>query len=192
MPIIWRSLFMNSLRDSKLVLPALVVSLGINLLVAGVLLGRALNPAVPPPPMAWAVRDLDEQTARRLRPMLRERMGEVRPLRSEMRNAMRDFAEVVEREPFDAQAAARALATLRTGSARYQEVLHRNMLSILEGLAPEERLAVVRMLLHRGARRPERPARAAPPAAPPADAASTRAASPGATGLEPGAERRGE
>jgi len=102
--------------------------------------------------MAWAVRDVDEETYRELRPMLRAQMAEVRPLRSEMRSAMREFAEVVEREPFDAEAAARSLAALRAGSARYQAVLHRNMLAIMSGLSPQERLAVVRLLLHRGGR----------------------------------------
>jgi len=162
---------MNKRISVRLLLAA---SLGLNLLVVGVLAGRALNPDGPPPPMAWAVRDVDEQTYRRLRPMLHAQMEEVRPLRLEMRGAMRAFAEVLEREPLDVDAASQSLAELRAGSRRYQEVLHRNMLDILDGLTPAERRVVVRSLLHRGGRAPCRPGSApragARPAAPPAPA----------------------
>ena len=127
---------------------ALALSVAVNLLVGGALLGRQFRaPAGPPPPMAWALRDLDPAVRETLRPRLRERLSEAQPARRELRLALQALGQAVKREPMDREAASRALAKLRESGERYQAVLHESLLDILAELPVERREAALRAAL---------------------------------------------
>lgn len=123
---------------------ALALSLSVNLLAGGVLLGRLLRPAPEPPPMVWALSDLEPALRRRLGPRLRERLAEVRPARRELRSARGDLRAALLSEPLDRAAASAALARLREGRDRYRALLHDSLLDMLEELPAERREAALR------------------------------------------------
>ena len=124
---------------------ALALSVAVNLLVGGALLGRLLRPPPDPqPPMAWALRDLDPSVRETLRPQLRKRLSEAQPARRELRLALQSLGQALRQEPMDRDAASRALAQLRESGERYQAVLHESLLDILAELPAERREAAMR------------------------------------------------
>ncbi len=124
---------------------ALALSVAVNLLVGGAVLGRLFrSPPATPPPMAWALRDLDPAVRETLRPQLRKRLSEAQPARRELRLALQALGEALRREPMDRDAASTALAKLRESGERYQAVLHESLLDILAELPAERREAAMR------------------------------------------------
>jgi uncharacterized membrane protein len=124
---------------------ALALSVAVNLLVGGALLGRLFRAApAPPPPMAWALRDLDPSVRETLRPQLRKRLSEAQPARRELRLALQSLGQALRQEPMDRDAASRALSQLRESGERYQAVLHESLLDILAELPAERREAAMR------------------------------------------------
>ena len=121
----------------------LIVSLGINLLAAGVLLGR-WSMSGPPPPMSWAFKGMDPETRAQLRPRLKETMAEIAPLRAEFRRAARKIRDIAAAEPLDSTALADALEELRQVSQRYQVQVHGAALEVLPELSSQQRLQVLR------------------------------------------------
>ncbi|MEM1190806.1 MAG: periplasmic heavy metal sensor [Pseudomonadota bacterium] len=140
-------------RNNALLL-ALLLSVAVNLLVAGIVLGRMglERGHHEPPPAAWAARELSPETRRVVRRRMVEQLEAVRPLRRELRSAQSGVRRAVSAEDFDPQALKDALAELRRVTNRYQELLHNNLAEIAAGLPPEERSALVRaaMLRDRG------------------------------------------
>ena len=121
----------------------LIVSLGINLLAAGVLLGR-WSMSGPPPPMSWAFKGMDPETRAQLRPRLKETMAEIAPLRAEFRRTARKIRDIAAAEPLDSTALAEALEELRQVSQRYQVQVHGAALEVLPELSSQQRLQVLR------------------------------------------------
>lgn len=160
----------------NLLLGALLISVAINLLAAGVLLGRAgARPHSGPPPGAWAAQDLSPETRRRVRQQMSARVDAVRPLRAELRRAHGRIRSAVEAEPFDPEALRAALENLRSVGDRYQQLLHDNLVDMAADLPSEEREALIRAALERsrGGMRPGGPRRPGaredtPPGRPPA------------------------
>ncbi len=142
-------------------LAALTVSLALNLLIAGIFIGRMGGRPHGPPPGAWAARDLSPETRRIVRDHMRRDIASVRPLRAEMVEARAAVRRVVLDEAFDAQALRAALAQVRAVGDRYEELLHENLVEVAGQLPAEERAALVRAALDRagpgGRERPRRP-----------------------------------
>ena len=136
------------MKKSHWVGVALALSVAVNLLVGGALIGRLFRaPPGPPPPMAWALKDLDPSVREKLRPRLRERLVEAQPARRELRLALQALGEALRQEPMDRDGASRALAGLRESGSRYQAVLHESLLDLLAELPAERREAAMRAML---------------------------------------------
>ena len=135
----------------------LVVSLALNLLVAGATLGRWLKDSREHRgPLAWAMKTLDSNTRERLGPILEENRAATRELRRRIRTASEDVRHAIRAEPFDQARLARALENLRAVSGEYQQVVHNVALETLGTLPAEERERIGALLLRpappRGAR----------------------------------------
>jgi uncharacterized membrane protein len=137
------------MNKSTALLAALIVSVGINLLIAGVFLGRMGMPRNEPPPAAWTARDLSPETRGLVRDRMREQLPRVRPLRREMREAQGAVRAAVLAEDFDPAALRAALANLREVGNRYEEFIHENLAEVAASLSPQEREALVQAALER-------------------------------------------
>lgn len=134
----------------------LVVSLGLNLVFVGLVVARlAFVPGEPP--LLWAVKNLDQGTRERIRPLLREQFRETRALRAQLRTTEQNLRDIMRAEPFDEKAAAGALAELRQVTGQFQLQMHETALKLLADLPPEEREKVAGRLLR--PRRAEGPPR---------------------------------
>ncbi|WP_439100745.1 periplasmic heavy metal sensor [Congregibacter sp.] len=147
------------MNKSNLIVIALLMSVAMNLLIAGVFIGKKRGGPGEPPPMAWMAEELSPDTRRKVRRQMREQFPEVRPLREEMRTAQRAVREAVAAETFDPRALASALKYSRDVAARYQALIHKNLLEISADLPKDQRVALARAALHRG-QKEKRPPRA--------------------------------
>jgi uncharacterized membrane protein len=123
---------------------ALVLSLAINLLVAGAILGRFRDHA---PPLDWATEPLDPEARDLIRPMMRERVTKTIQMRRELRRAQARIRDLMTDDSLDEAALAEELAGLRALSGEYQRVMHETAVEIMAQLTPEQRLRVARRLL---------------------------------------------
>ena len=136
----------------------LTVSLAINLLWAGVLLGRWSVGSTPPaPPMMWAFKGVDPETRAQLRPKLQATAAEIAPLRRAFRQSTREIRDIAAAEPLDEQALSSALEELREISQQYQVRVHRAALDVLPDLTRQQRLQVLRRVFAAGIEKPGRP-----------------------------------
>ncbi len=138
------------MNRSSLVLIALLISLALNLLIAGFLVGKHRGSPGERPPMDWAVEHLSPETQRRVRGQMRAQLSEVRPLREDMRKAHAAVRRAVAAEDYDPQALALALENTRQVSERYQALIHKNLVEVSTELPREERIALARAALQRG------------------------------------------
>jgi uncharacterized membrane protein len=138
---------------------ALLVSLAVNLLIAGMVLGRLGGPRHGPPPMEWAGREMDPQTRTEVRRRLREQQDVFRPMRRDMVAASAAVREALAAEAYDPQVLAAALAEMREVTGRYQQLMHENLVAISADLPREQRLALGQAALQRpeNAQLPRRP-----------------------------------
>ncbi len=138
------------MSKQNLLLLVLIVSVSVNLLVAGVVIGRAGVKRPPePPPAAWAAEQLDPATRQLVRRRMGEQMQTVRPLREEMRAATRDIRRAVSAEPYDPVAMADALARLRDVKGRYEALIHDSFAELSADLPKRQRVALLRAALER-------------------------------------------
>jgi uncharacterized membrane protein len=129
---------------------ALLVSIGLNLLVAGMLAGRALwgGPALAPMPLSlgWVIRDLDDETRTALRPRLIDHARQARPLRRDVHEAQREFNRLLQSEEVEQAELQNALNNLRQSADRYEKAMHDMMAEIIVGLEPDQRRRIARFL----------------------------------------------
>ncbi len=154
-----------SSRQGRTLIIALICSVAVNLLVVGGIVGHFVSgPGSRPFPshLGWMVSDLDEDTRKNLRPILREYAEHARPLRREMARAQKEFEAALTKEPLDDEEVQRALEKLQQVSSANQSNLHLQMISIMRGLKPEERVRALRYM-HRREPRHSRPQRDRPP-----------------------------
>jgi uncharacterized membrane protein len=125
--------------------------MAVNLLVAGVLMGRVgAKPPEEAPPMAWAARELDPEVQQLVRRRMREALPNVRPVREEMRSASIELRRLMAADDFNPEAAKAALARMRAVTDRYQQLVHENLVELAAELPKEQRAALLRAALHRG------------------------------------------
>lgn len=126
---------------------ALVLSLGVNLLTAGVVLGNWRDRERRPPPMAWAAAPLKPEMQGLVRQRMRSQASQFRPLRRDMRRALQAVRRVAAAQPYDASAMSLALERMRDVTMRYQQLIHINVVEMGAELPPQERLALLRAAL---------------------------------------------
>ena len=153
------------MNKQQLLVVALLVSLGVNLLIAGVVIGRAgkgPRPPVGPPPMEWVARELPPETKRVVMQEMRARQADFKPLRSELRTATQAVRRAITAsdEDYDPQALAAALKEVRRVSIRYQELIHESLVGVTADMPRAQRIAVARAALARAqqGQMPQRPA----------------------------------
>jgi uncharacterized membrane protein len=121
---------------------ALAVSIALNLLLGGIMLGRVFHRPHPPPraeregPAARFERD-----GRRgpLRELFREQGDALREKRRAIGEARRTARTALESEPFDRAALERALETLRKETGSSQELMHRAIVEAAAKGSADER-----------------------------------------------------
>lgn len=150
--------------------PLLVVSLALNLAVAGLVIGGALSDhkggergggrggdrpeaalrGLGPMPFIAALSEADRQA---LMAAVTTRAGEIAPTRETMRRHFEEMLGVLRAEPFDAAAMAGVLAELRQAGASRLEIGEALMVERFNQMTPAERAAYADRLdksLHRG------------------------------------------
>ena len=131
----------------------LVLSLGINLLVAGGITSRILSrpdgrPI--PPNLSWIMNSLDDEVAEaKIRPQMEEFGRIMWPLRGAMFRAQRHVNELMIEEPMDRGAIAAAFDELRQASLEYQETTHQQTIAIFALLTPEQRRQAMSFMTNR-------------------------------------------
>lgn len=145
----------------------LVVSLAINLLIAGAVLGQWVKSQQhrPPATMGWAIESLDDVSRKQVHGVLEQ----IRPATQEVRHKLRQVHQALFRiaraDVLDAAALEAELGALRDVSSDYQLLMHNAVVSTFPELAPEQRLAVLHRLIQRSDAAPDRgrPPRGMPP-----------------------------
>lgn len=131
---------------------ALVLSLGLNLLVAGAIVGGALRHARMPSGgpvedvrrlgIAPFVRALEPRHQRALRDEVLRRRSDVVAGARGIRRASQRFVAALRAEPYDPDAASAALADVRARVLHLQEIGHAALLAQLERMDAAERAAL--------------------------------------------------
>jgi uncharacterized membrane protein len=118
---------------------ALAISIAVNLLLAGIFVGRAFHRR-PPPDRDVPARH-GERDGRKgpLRGLFREHGDELRDKRRAIGEARRTGRAALEAEPFERAALERALEGLRKESGASQEIMHRAIVEAASKGSPEER-----------------------------------------------------
>ena len=126
---------------------ALLLSLTLNLLFAGFMIGRAsaptgtaTNPVLGFPHFA---RTLPPERRQELRPVVRGHLGEMRkPMRS-LRQERHRVAKIVTTDPLDAEGLRAALEKMRQGENGLQQRAHDSFVEFVSQLTLEERIALI-------------------------------------------------
>lgn len=131
-------------RTGTAVLVALVVSVCLNVFVAGLIAGRAtgIRPG-PERPSGGGLERFMATVPAEARPVirraLRENRGGLQGMVAEVREARQDAAAIVAREPFDEAGFEAAMAAVRARSEALQATVHGVIAEALADLPPEVR-----------------------------------------------------
>ena len=118
---------------------ALAISIAVNVLIAGIFVGRAFHRRPPPERDAPALRAERDGRRAPLRGLFREHDDELRDKRRAIGEARRTARAALEAEPFDRAALERALEALRKETGASQEILHKAIVEAASKGSPEER-----------------------------------------------------
>jgi uncharacterized membrane protein len=138
--------------SSRWIKVTLVISLTVNLLFIGAILGR-ISSGVPltrpfPPDLGWVLRNVEPDTRQSLRAQLREQAMTSRPMRRQLRESQQTVNRLLLDDPLDQQALADSMAELRKYSTESQEEMHRSLITIMSQLDLDQRKQVMRRLNH--------------------------------------------
>ena len=128
-------------RTGTAVLVALVVSVCLNVFVAGLIAGRATGVGpTPDRPSGGGLERFMATVPAEARPVirqaLRENRGGLQGMVAEVRDARQDAAAIVAREPFDGAAFEAAMAAVRARSEALQATVHGVIAEALADLPP--------------------------------------------------------
>lgn len=129
-------------RFRRWLLPA---SLVLNLLLAGVIAGGVLSHMRDPGPphrkfgFGPLEHAVPQQARHKLDAVFERERANMRDAFRDLRSARTEMQKAILKQPYDPDAAARALEEVRDRSAAVQDVMHNLMLAISEKLTPEER-----------------------------------------------------
>ena len=156
---------MGKAMRNRWLVAGLVVSLVVNLALAGFVAGRLTRDFAPMPgfdPLVGVVRLVRFLDDDRRREVMRELWGKRREFRTSLRairGAQRAVATAVTAEPFDEEALRAAFAEFRAQLERSQADSHEMLATIAARLTPEERGRLARVVAGPGRHRGDRPPR---------------------------------
>ena len=160
------------MRSSRVLIIALVLSLGANLALVGFLAGRSFErdgmPSRMDPTLAFfpVLRTLPESRQAELRPLMRAHFRGSKPEIRRLRHAQRSIGKALTAAPFEAQILDLALADFRRALLASQTTNHQALIRLAEAMSPEER-ALLADAMRRDARHPQsgprRPRQERPP-----------------------------
>ena len=133
---------------------ALIVSVAVNLGIAGVIGGAALrapeiqrNNIQAPEGVAMLARAMPPTHQRELRKGLRDHRDDLRPDREELRNLRDRFVDALRAEPFDIDAVNAVFAEQRVMLSNITAAGHDSVIEQIEKMSPQDREKYIRRLL---------------------------------------------
>lgn len=146
--------------QKRWVVIALCVSLAINLLVAGVVIGARMHGGPPHAAMlnnssfsvGRAIRQFDDERGAQLWPVARPHFKSIRPEMRKLRDAQQDWERSFASDPVDLADIDRSYAALHAQIAKIQDMNFGAIRALAQELSPEERKQLLRAL-----RKPRRP-----------------------------------
>lgn len=135
--------------SNRLLIGIAVVSVALNLLLVGVVLGRFVGPQPgaaridPIVGMHRLIRNLPEERAEALAPYYREYFSALRPRFRELRGAQRQIREAMMTDPLDVDALRTAMESFQSQLSRSQAAAREAFISLVGALTPAERRALV-------------------------------------------------
>ena len=157
----------------KALIGLVVVSIALNLLLAGLIGGHMLREGRhSPPPLAWAFKEVPPSTREKVRPLLREHAREVMAARRDVRQSERALQKLLQSETLAQEELEAGLASMRRSTADYHELVHEIGIDVLLSLDAKERMRAVPYLFKqcgrpRGARQGGQEAPSLSPQIPP-------------------------
>ncbi len=142
--------------NSKWILGALILSVVLNLALAGYLLGQGNQPRqrwLSPDPAAGYFRALGvlpEQRRQELSPLIRNHLDSMRPEIRATRQLLRSINQNMRADVLDETRMAQDLAELRRLYGLTQEASHNSFLELVSALSAEERRHLADALRRRG------------------------------------------
>ena len=133
---------------------ALCVSLAINLLIVGVVIGARMNGGPPHSAMmnnasfsvGRAIRQFDEQRRTQLWPIARPHFKGLRPEMHKLRDAQKNWERSFTSEPVDISALDRSYAALHERITTIQQMNYNAIRALASELSPKERKQLMRAL----------------------------------------------
>lgn len=141
--------------SGKWLIGALVVSVVVNLLLAGFIVGRmsgdsGFRGGFGAAPIMPQLKFLEEDRRREVTRNLQTRR-ELRPILRELHRSQKDIRAAFVAEPFDEEALSEALAEFRERLEESQALSHRKLVAVVARLTPDERRRMTKALdRHRG------------------------------------------
>ena len=125
----------------KALIGLVVVSIALNLLLAGLIGGHMLREGRhSPPPLAWAFKDVPKAVRDKVRPMLREHSREVMAARLDVRQSERALRKLLQTETLTREELEAGLVAMRQSTADYHELVHAIGIDVLLSLDSKERM----------------------------------------------------
>ena len=118
-----------------------VVSIALNLLLAGLIGGHLLREGRhSPPPLAWAFKEVPKGVREKARPILQEHSREVIAARRDVRQSERALRKLLESESLTHEELEVGLADMRRSIADYHELIHKVGIDVLLSLDSKQRM----------------------------------------------------
>lgn len=136
--------------SSRWIKITLVISLTINLLFIGAIVGR-ISSGVPlsrpfPPHLGWMLRNVDPETRESLEPQLRKLARNSMPMRRQLRESQQAVNKLLLQDPLDQVALASSMGELRRYSTESQQQMHTTLIAIMSQLDLDQRKQVMNFL----------------------------------------------
>ncbi len=118
-----------------------VVSMALNLLLAGLIGGHMLREGQQsPPPLAWVFKEVPKGVREKARPILREHSREVIAARRDVRQSERALRKLLQSENLTRDELEAGLAEMRRSTADYHKLIHEVGIDVLLSLDPKQRI----------------------------------------------------
>ena len=125
----------------KALIGLVVVSIALNLLLAGLIGGHMLREGRhSPTPLAWAFKEVPKSVREKVRPILRDHSREVIAARRDVRQSERALRKLLQSENLTREELAVGLADMRRSTADYHELIHEVGIDVLLSLDAKQRM----------------------------------------------------